>query len=145
MTRRFKHGHEFDLACSKWKGISAAGMWLANLVGKDDWKTEDYFRKRQGVGRHAHPDKYEKEAQAFVDCFRYGSGYYRSAGAIYPAASTLKGIVIGHTHRAEHVEWHRADSKDPTRQYINTGSVAFGDSEAWTLIEDGKFKEVVTL
>jgi UDP-2,3-diacylglucosamine pyrophosphatase LpxH len=134
------HGHEFDLACSKWKNLGRAAMDLANLIGRDDPAMEDFFRRRQGVGRHAHPSKYEAEAQAFVDNFHMWSDT-----SVCECHHHVKGIVLGHTHRAEHVEWHRADSKDPTRVYINTGSVAFGDGEAWTLIEDGKFKEVVTL
>lgn len=127
------HGHEWDLACSRYKSLGAAAMKLANLVGKDNPSLEDFFRRRQKTGRHSHPDEYEKQAQDFVDCIRLGIG------------PTCQGVVCGHSHRLEHVEYHRPFSADPTRIYINTGSVAFGDGEAWTLIKDGKFVGVVRM
>jgi len=118
------HGNEWDLACGRWPWIGRLVVKAANVLGKISPRLEDWAEKLskeiQSVGRYSNHNTFDFFAREFVKNF-----------------IDVHSICCGHTHRLNSYQFESG------KYFINTGSVAYGFGESFTIIEDGIFKDVI--
>jgi UDP-2,3-diacylglucosamine pyrophosphatase LpxH len=113
----FCHGHEFDLANSRFASIGKFINGIGVLAGKIDYALEDqlheFVARLQGKGRHSAHVQFVKLAEQFIANF-YG----------------VDAIVCGHTHVGIR------DRMAGNKCYYNTGTFA---KNSWTIFQGERY------